>query len=153
MKMSLKETVLLLALMFLVQSCSSVGDGVTDDRIHVIFSGDHADPTIVRDGEDFYLTYSSYSKQPGLKIWHSRNLVDWTPISYALTENPGSVWAPDIIKHDDFFTSIFRLKGKAMLPLRKIQRVHGASRYCWTSRDHGSIPGIWAAVVMWMMRL
>jgi len=81
--------------------------GITDDKIHVIFGGDHADPSIVRDGDDFYLSYSSASRRPGLKIWHSRNLVDWTPVSYALTENLGAVWAPDFIKHDDLFYIYF----------------------------------------------
>ena len=52
--------------MFVLSACAA--SEITDDRIHVIFSGDHADPTIVRDGDDFYLSYSSYNKQPGLKI-------------------------------------------------------------------------------------
>ena len=57
---------------------------IIDDRIHIIINGDHADPSIARDGDDFYLTYSSAGKQPDLKVWHSKNLIDWTPISYAL---------------------------------------------------------------------
>jgi xylan 1,4-beta-xylosidase len=97
----------LFIVLFLVVLPSFAQTGITDDKIHVIFSGDHADPSIVRDGDDFYLTYSSVSKRPGLKIWHSRNLVDWTPIGYALTENIGGVWAPDFIKHDDLFYIYF----------------------------------------------
>jgi beta-xylosidase len=96
--------------LFVLPSFAQIG--ITDDKIHVIFSGDHADPSIVRDGDDFYLTCSSYNKQPGLKIWHSKNLVDWTPVSYALTESLGDVWAPDIIKHDDLFYIYFPVNGK-----------------------------------------
>ncbi len=80
---------------------------IAGDSIHVVLGGDHADPTIVRDGEDFYLTYTSYEKYPGLKIWHSRNLVDWKPIGYALHEYVGSVWAPEFIKHGDLFYIYF----------------------------------------------
>lgn len=82
------------------------------DRIHVIFNGNYADPAIVRDGDDFYLTCSSKNNWTGLKIWHSQNLIDWKPIGYALTENFGSVWAPDIIKHDDLFYIYFPANGK-----------------------------------------
>ena len=73
-----------LLLLFLFVLPSFAASEITDDSIHVIFSGDHADPSIVRDGDDFYLTYSSAGKQPDLKVWHSKNLIDWTPISYAL---------------------------------------------------------------------
>jgi beta-xylosidase len=93
--------------LFLFVLPSFAQTGITDDKIHVIFNGDHADPSIVRDGDDFYLTYSSAGKRPDLKVWHSKNLVDWTPISYALTENLGWIWAPDIIKHDDLFYIYF----------------------------------------------
>ncbi|MEZ5274945.1 MAG: family 43 glycosylhydrolase [Opitutaceae bacterium] len=80
---------------------------VPEGKLQVVLGGDHADPSIVRDGEDFYLTHSSYDKHPGLKIWHSRNLVDWKPIGYALHRNVGSVWAPDFIKHGDTFFIYF----------------------------------------------
>ena len=81
--------------------------------IHQIFSGDHPDPTIVRDGEDFYLTYTSHDKDPGLKVWHSRNLTDWKPVSYALHQDVGLVWAPEFIKHEDLFYIYFPTsKGK-----------------------------------------
>ncbi|MCP4614119.1 MAG: family 43 glycosylhydrolase [Planctomycetes bacterium] len=105
--------------LFLFVSLSCATSQITDDRIHVIFNGDHADPSIVRDGDDFYLTYTSHNKQPGLKIWHSKNLVDWTPIGYALTENLGSVWAPDIIKHDDLFYIYFPVEGKCYVTTSK----------------------------------
>lgn len=78
-----------------------------DGAIHVPFSGDHADPSIVRDGEDFYLTYTSYGKVPGLKIWHSTNLLDWEPMGYALDQYVGSVWAPEFVKHADTFYIYF----------------------------------------------
>lgn len=40
--------------------------------IEIPFTGDYADPTIVRVGEDFYMTHSSYNYYPGLLVWHSK---------------------------------------------------------------------------------
>ena len=64
-----------------------------------LFAGDYADPSIVRVGEDFYLTHTTYSYAPGLTVWHSRDLVHWTAIANALDKYHGEVWAPDFIEH------------------------------------------------------
>lgn len=61
-----------------------------------VLGGDHPDPTVVRVGEDYYMTHSSFDYLPGLIIQHSRDLVNWEPIGPALTDSLGSVWAPDI---------------------------------------------------------
>jgi xylan 1,4-beta-xylosidase len=37
-----------------------------------IVPGDHADPTILKDGENYYMTFSSFLSNPGAVIWHSR---------------------------------------------------------------------------------
>lgn len=68
--------------------------------LNPIMGGDHPDPTIVRDGEDYYMTHSAFNYVPGLTVFHSRDLVNWKPVGYALTEYLGSVWAPDISCHD-----------------------------------------------------
>lgn len=49
-----------------------------------IVSGDRADPTILKDGADCYGTFSSFQLDPGAAIWHSRDLVNGTPIGAAL---------------------------------------------------------------------
>lgn len=64
-----------------------------------IMAGDHPDPSILKDGEDYYMTFSSFEAYPGLVIWHSRDLINWQPVTSALAKNVGSVWAPDIVKH------------------------------------------------------
>ena len=46
------------------------------------------------------MTFSSFSANPGVVIWHSRDLVNWAPIGAALTRPLGSVWAMDLIKHN-----------------------------------------------------
>jgi len=50
------------------QRCADQGDGTYVNRI---VAGDHADPTILKDGEDYYLTFSSFLSYPGIVIWHS----------------------------------------------------------------------------------
>lgn len=72
------------------------GDGTF---LNPIVSGDHADPTVLKDGDDYYMTCSSFSSYPGVVIRHSRDLVNWTPVCTALTTNIGSVWAMDLVKH------------------------------------------------------
>jgi xylan 1,4-beta-xylosidase len=73
------------------------GDG---HYLNPVLSGDRPDPTVLKDGDDYYLSHSSFEAVPGLLIWHSRDLVNWRPLAPALLEPVGSVWAPDLCKHD-----------------------------------------------------
>jgi xylan 1,4-beta-xylosidase len=68
--------------------------------INPVLAGDRADPTILKDGDDYYATFTSFTFYPGVVIWHSRDLINWAPIGPALTKNLGSVYALDIAKHD-----------------------------------------------------
>ncbi|MGA7674298.1 MAG: family 43 glycosylhydrolase [Rhizomicrobium sp.] len=68
--------------------------------LNPIVPGDHPDPTVLKDGDDYYMTFSSFFSYPGVVIWHSRDLVNWTPIGPALTKPLGSVWAMDLVKHN-----------------------------------------------------
>lgn len=72
-----------------------------------ILAGDYPDPTIMREGADYYMTHSAFDYQPGLTVFHSRDLVHWEPISYALKTYLGSVWAPDICKYKDRYYIYF----------------------------------------------
>lgn len=62
-------------------------------------AGDRPDPNILKDGDDYYATFSSFLYYPGVPIWHSRDLVNWTPLTAALEQDIGSVWALDIARH------------------------------------------------------
>ncbi len=77
----------------------------------VILNGDFPDPTILRDGDDYYLTHSSFHAVPGLPVWHSRNLREWKMITRALRTYVGNVWAPELIKHDGLFYIYFPAAG------------------------------------------
>lgn len=78
------------------QRKADLGNG---SYLNPIMAGDHPDPSVLKDGEDYYLTFSSFDVYPGLVIWHSRDLVNWEPVGATLQKNVGSVWAPDLVKH------------------------------------------------------
>ena len=63
-----------------------------------IFPGDYPDPTILRDGKDFYMTHSSFTYFPALLIWHSTDLVHWEPVARAVEDGDYSIFAPDLCK-------------------------------------------------------
>ena len=69
----------------------------------VILPGDYPDPTIVRDGADYYMTHSPFFYAPGFLIWHSQDLVNWQPVCRAIPEHKGSAMAPDLIKYNGRF--------------------------------------------------
>jgi len=76
-----------------------------------ILRGDYPDPSIVRVGEDYYMTHSSFMYAPGLQVWHSRNLIDWAPLCYALKVYLGDVWAPDLVYVNGLFYIYFPANG------------------------------------------
>jgi beta-xylosidase len=78
------------------QRIADLGDGTFRNPI---MSGDRADPTILKDGADYWMTFSSFDSYPGVMIWHSRDLVNWGPVGPALRTPIGSIWACDIVKH------------------------------------------------------
>lgn len=68
--------------------------------------GFYPDPSVVRAGEDFYMVNSSFQYFPAIPVSHSRDLVRWETVGYAIS-NPEyldlsdiwdsrGIWAPDI---------------------------------------------------------
>jgi xylan 1,4-beta-xylosidase len=78
------------------QRVADLGDG---RFLNPLISGDRPDPAILKDGDDYFMTFSSFDSYPGLTIWHSRDLVNWQPRKAALTRNIGAVWAVSLEKH------------------------------------------------------
>ncbi|MFD0990105.1 glycoside hydrolase 43 family protein [Mariniflexile jejuense] len=85
------------------------GDGTYKNPI--LYS-DYSDPDVVRVGDDYYMTASSFNSAPGLPILHSKDMVNWKLINYALeTQIPeetfnipqhgNGVWAPSIRYHNN----------------------------------------------------
>ena len=77
-----------------------------------ILPGDYPDPSILRDGDDYYLTHSPFYYTPGFLIWHSKDLVNWRPVARAMTEVVGSAMAPDLVKVGGKFYLYFPAAGK-----------------------------------------
>lgn len=82
------------------QRIADLGNGMF---MNPIVAGDHPDPTVLKDGDDYYMTFSSFDSYPGIVIWHSKDLVNWSPLEAALHTNIGTVWALDICKHNGRF--------------------------------------------------
>lgn len=73
-----------------------------------IIPGHNPDPTLIRDGEDYFLVTSTFEYFPGLPVYRSRDLIDWSLIGHALSrpsqlnmrtvETGGGVFAPSLRK-------------------------------------------------------
>ena len=91
------------------------GDGTYTNPV---INADYSDPDVCvgPSGEDYYMTASSFQCTPGLPILHSRDLVNWQIVGYALKElytgdaekvehfmtprHGAGVWAPSIRYHN-----------------------------------------------------
>ena len=80
-----------------------------------LLGGDHPDPSPIRVGNDFYLTHSSFDYAPGLLIWHSRDLINWTPVAAALHRYYDVVWAPYLCEYQGHFYIYFPAGGQIMV--------------------------------------
>lgn len=80
--------------------------------LNPIFAGDYPDPSIMRDGDTYYMVHSSFEYYPGLLIWQSKDMINWTPVTAALHKYIGSVWAPDIVKCNDKYYIYFPASDK-----------------------------------------
>jgi alpha-N-arabinofuranosidase len=96
-------------------------EGRTQERVTVgpdqhrnpILSGYYPDPSVTRVGDDYYLVLSSFAHFPGLPIFRSKDLVNWTQIGNAIDRPEQldftgkrasqAVFAPDISYHDGTF--------------------------------------------------
>ena len=86
----------------------------TDTVRNPILPGFHPDPTVCRVGDDYYIACSSFEYFPGVPIFHSRDLVNWTQIGNVLDrpeqlvlplDSPSSagIYAPTLRHHDGVF--------------------------------------------------
>ncbi len=87
------------------------GDGTYKNPV---LYADYSDPDAIRVGDDYYMTASSFNCIPGLPILHSKDLVNWKLIGYALSrqkpleiynnvQHGNGVWAPCIRFHKNEF--------------------------------------------------
>ena len=85
------------------------GDGTYKNPI---IHADYSDPDVVQWGDDYFMTSSSFNAAPGLPILHSKDLVNWELVNYALPkqvpvkhfntpQHGNGVWAPSIRVHNN----------------------------------------------------
>ncbi len=84
----------------------------TKFRNPILFA-DYSDPDVIRVGDTFYMTASSFNYTPGLPILTSKDLVNWKLVNYAIKNidqerfsiprHSEGVWAPAIRYHDGEF--------------------------------------------------
>ncbi len=88
-----------------------LGDGTYRNPV---LNADWSDPDVIRVGDGFHLTASSFGRAPGLPLLYSRDLVNWTLAGHALDRlepaeafavprHDCGVWAPSIRHHDGRF--------------------------------------------------
>ena len=90
----------------------------SDEFYTPILQGCYPDPAITRKGDDYYMVCSSFAMFPGVPVFHSKDLVNWTDLGGVLNDvskfNPhdtgisGGVYAPGITynPHNDTFYMI-----------------------------------------------
>lgn len=82
-----------------------------------ILRGFNPDPSICRVGDDYYIATSTFEWFPGVRIYHSTDMVHWTLIATPLNRvsqldmagNPDScgVWAPNLTYADGQFYLVY----------------------------------------------
>ncbi|HWD63085.1 MAG TPA: family 43 glycosylhydrolase, partial [Humibacter sp.] len=83
-----------------------------------LLAGFHPDPSVCRAGDTYYLACSTFEYAPGVPIFSSPDLLDWTLIGHALdrpsqldlasARPSGGIYAPTLRFHDDRFWMIVR---------------------------------------------
>lgn len=79
-----------------------------------VLHADYSDPDVCAVGEDYFLTASSFNCTPGLPILHSKDLVNWKIVNYALKKvesveyyneprHGKGVWASSIRFHEGMY--------------------------------------------------
>ncbi len=79
----------------------------------IIFA-DYSDPDVIRVGNDYYMTASSFNEAPGLPILHSKDMVNWKLVNYAVEDvlpaeyfsvprRGDGIWAPSMRFHKGEF--------------------------------------------------
>ena len=145
-----------------------VSDNGNGSYKNPIIYADYSDPDVIRVGDNYYMTSSSFSHFPGLPILHSKDLVNWKIIGHAAPEFPfdefsepqhgKAIWAPSIRYHDgEFFIyfgdpdrGVFLTKTKNPAgpwePMRLIRKVTGWIDPCplWDDDGNAYIVHAWA---------
>ncbi|PAU68338.1 glycoside hydrolase family 43 protein [Bifidobacterium criceti] len=95
-----------------------------------VLTGFHADPSMIRVGDTYYLANSTFEWFPGVRLHESKDLAHWSPLPSPLSRrsqldmrgnaSSGGVWAPDLSYAD----------GRFWLVYADVKVVNGAFKDC-----------------------
>ena len=119
--------VVFLALQLLCAGQTWTSDNRNGTYTNPLFFDEFSDPDMIRVGRDFYLTGTTMHSMPGLPILHSRDLVNWDFVTYALDRldlGPAfrledgrgvygqGIWAPAFRYHNSTFYIFSNVNGQ-----------------------------------------
>ena len=103
---------LLLLIALTVQVTTASAQGLTTSNQgfkNPVLPGFHADPSVCRAGDDFYLVNSTFQYFPGVPVFHSKDLIHCEQVGNCLTRPPqvdlkgtdgnSGIYAPTIRYH------------------------------------------------------
>lgn len=120
--------------------------------LNPILAGFYPDPSICRKGDTYYLANSSFAFFPGVPIFTSRNLVDWTLVGHALDRESqlplegqgvsGGIFAPAISynEHNQTFYMITTNVGRGNFYVKTTDPAHGWSEPIYLPQVGGIDP-------------
>ena len=138
---------LLLLIALTVQVTMASAQGLTTSNQgfrNPVLPGFHADPSVCRAGDDFYLVNSTFQYFPGVPVFHSKDLIRWEQIGNCLTR-PSQLDLTGLYKQDNpelgwtnagvYATTIRENKGRFYM----VTTVFPSRRhfYVWTDNPAG----------------
>ncbi len=113
-----------------------------------ILRGFHPDPSIIRVGGDYYIATSTFEWWPGVRLHHSKDMVNWELIGYPLNRisqldlrgvgASQGVWAPCLTYHEGVFYLLYTVVTAFYC------NMYDTNNYLVTARD---IHGPWSEPV------
>jgi xylan 1,4-beta-xylosidase len=116
-----------LAFVWTVSAQTWKADNGNGTYTNPLFFDEFSDPDMIRVGPDFYLTGTTMHSMPGLPVLHSRDLVNWTFLGYAMdrldlgpsfrledgkNEYGRGIWAPCFRYHEGTFYIFSNVNGQ-----------------------------------------
>ena len=77
----MRNILIIIALVLGFSAAKTSAQGYTNP----VLPGFHADPSVCRAGDDFYLVNSTFQYFPGVPVFHSKDLIHWQQVGNCLT--------------------------------------------------------------------
>ena len=126
---------------------ADLGDGRYQNPI---LYADYSDPDVIRVGDTYYMTASSFNATPGLPLLTSKDLVNWELVGHALPQltpaeryvsarHGEGVWAPCIRYHDGKFWIFYPDPDNGYYDMFYGDKPAGSKRQAWNNAEFNEI--------------